>query len=288
MDYHVHPGYSIDAAPSSIDAYCRRAVELKLREICFTTHLEVDPVRRDIDWLVRCDSQVRKMDEPDWLDVYFRDLDRARAAYAGVLTVKAGIEVGYEPGEEERIHRVLSSYPFDFVLGSIHCLEHVAISSKKECHRYYHGKDCARVADDYFRVLKMAVETGLFDCLAHIDLYRRYGINFLGPGVHDLHRGRVEDVLRLMAGRGMGLEINTSGLRRGLGDLHPSAEILELAVQYGVRYFTTGSDAHHLLETGSGLELANQLLDRFSLTPATYARRRPEGPGQVDKPARVP
>ncbi|HHX94976.1 MAG TPA: PHP domain-containing protein, partial [Clostridia bacterium] len=48
-DYHVHPDYSIDASPVKIRQYCRRALELGIVEICFTTHVELDPVRKEKD-----------------------------------------------------------------------------------------------------------------------------------------------------------------------------------------------------------------------------------------------
>ena len=43
-DYHVHPDYSIDASPVKIRDYCQKALELELREICFTTNVELDPL----------------------------------------------------------------------------------------------------------------------------------------------------------------------------------------------------------------------------------------------------
>lgn len=287
-DYHIHPGYSIDAAPVSIDQYCRRAVKLGLREICFTTHLEVDPHRKHLDWFVRCRTGIHPMEDLHWLELYFQDIEKARYGFAPELIVKAGIEVGYEPGREEHIHRVLSAYPFDFVLGSIHCLDHVAISSRKECARYFSRKDSHQVAEQYFRLLEMAVNTGLFDCMAHVDLYRRYGACYLGPEIHCAHRGWIENIFRTMAGLGTGLEINTSGLRRGLGDLHPSADILRAALENGIRYYTTGSDAHSPAETGQGLDRADNLLRCFSLTATTYTGRKPDPVIGVDKPTPVP
>ena len=132
------------------------------------------------------------------------------------------------------------------------------------------------------------MRTGLFDCIAHVDLYRRYGRAFLGPAADDLHRGHVEKIFRDMAQRGIGLEINTSGLRRGLGDLHPSPDIMKTAVQSGITIFTTGSDAHSLAETGQGIDVARRLLSGFSLSATTFTRRKPDGYTGVDKPAALP
>jgi len=51
VDYHVHPDYSLDAT-GSVQEHCRRAVELGLAEICFTTHFDADPAfAREDGWV---------------------------------------------------------------------------------------------------------------------------------------------------------------------------------------------------------------------------------------------
>jgi histidinol-phosphatase (PHP family) len=73
----------------------------------------------------------------------------------------------------------------------------------------------------------------------------------------------------------MSLEVNTSGLRRGLNDFHPSREIINLAVGLGVRLFTVGSDAHRLSELVHGLESAQELLAGYGIAPVSYLLRQP-------------
>jgi len=271
---NVHPGYSIDALPHNIENYCEKGVQLGLTEICFTTHLEVDPHRKHIDWFVRCNNQIIKMNDLTWLDHYFHELSLAQSKYRPGLSVKAGIEVGFEPDQEKYIDRILSSYPFDFVLGSVHCLNHIAISSRKECSRYFAGKSDTHVAGDYFKKLDQAVKTNLFDGIAHIDLYRRYGLAYL-KNVDYLHCGYIESIFVYMARNNIALEINTSGLRRGLGDLHPSELLLKAAVENDIELYTIGSDAHSVGELGQGLDQAEDLLKKFSLNASPYSKRKP-------------
>jgi len=275
-DYHVHPGYSIDAEPSGIDEYCRKAIDIGLSEICFTTHLEVDPQRKHLDWFVRIAQGIVPMDDLTWLDVYFQDIEDARRKWpAHGLKVRAGIEVGYDLGQEKAIERVVRGYPFDFVMGSIHCLEHLAISSKKESRLYFPGRQMLTGVGEYFRLLSEAVSSGLFDCIGHLDLYRRHGRHYWGPEISRAHEEFAEPVLKTIAARGMSLEVNTSGLRRGLKDFHPSKDILELAVDSGVRLFTLGSDAHRLAELGMGLDSALELLAGYGIEPVSYLLRQP-------------
>ncbi|MEW6624637.1 MAG: histidinol-phosphatase HisJ family protein [Bacillota bacterium] len=273
-DYHIHPNYSIDASPVQIRDYCYKALELNLTEICFTTHIELDPVRREIDNFIVSNGKKLSVFNHAWLDSYFGEITRAQDEFQHAnLKVKAGIEVGYCRGCEKDMERIINNYPFDFVLGAIHCLNHIAISSMKESPSYFQNKSLAALRTDYFTTLQEAVATGLFDCIAHVDLYLRYGIRHYGPGVLTVHRGVVEPIFREMARREMGLEVNTSSRRRGLKEFHPTREILTLAAKAGIKIFTVGSDAHSLDELGDYIDKALALLKEYNLCNHVFTRR---------------
>ena len=132
-DYHVHPNYSIDASPATIKDYCQKALALELREICFCTHVELDPLRRDKENFVMVNGEKWPVYEFEWLDYYFQEIAQAQEEFKNSgLKVKAGVEMGYCPGVEGTIERIVSDYPFDFVMGAIHCLDHISIYSKKK------------------------------------------------------------------------------------------------------------------------------------------------------------
>ena len=55
----------------------------------------------------------------------------------------------------------------------------------------------------------------------------------------------IDEILKLIIGKGKGLEINTSSFRYGMGDLTtPSAAILKRYQKLGGEIVTFGSDAH--------------------------------------------
>jgi histidinol-phosphatase (PHP family) len=274
-DYHIHPDYSVDASPASIKEYCCKALKLGLQEICFTTHLELDPLRKDIDNFAVLNGERVSVYDHAWLEQYFCDIARAREEFRGEgLQVKAGIEVGYCRGCERDMEQIINNYPFDFVLGAIHCLEHIAIASMKESPHYFQSRSLSQVRADYFAILSEAVVTGLFDAIAHIDLYRRYGFKHFGSDILTIHRGVIEPVFQEMARREIGLEINTSSRRRGLTEPHPSREIVALAAKAGVKIFTIGSDAHSLEQLGDCLDEAQALLEEYNLANHVFSRRR--------------
>lgn len=276
IDYHVHPGFSIDAEEYSIEDYCRRAVEIGLKEICFTPHYEFDPLRKEIDWWVRYNGRVMSIEE-DWLPYYIEEVLLAAERYALYgLKVKAGLEIGFDRGLEEPIARVVEAHPFDFIIGSVHCIDHVAISSAEESAPYYATRELAQVAELYFATLLQAVASGLFDVVGHLDIYRRHGYGVYGQAVHTAHRPYIGEILKVMADKKIGLEVNTSSIRHNQKEFYPGREILAAARAAGVEVFTIGSDAHRIGELGRGVAAAMALLKELGLKAAAFTRRSPE------------
>ena len=255
IDYHIHPDYSPDAQ-GSIQEYAQRALELGLSEICFTTHYDCDPAREE-------DDQVRVKGElvsvhSDWLRPYFEDVEAARLSYPQ-LAIAAGLEVGYSPEVEEHIGQILRSYPFDFVMGSIHLFDHLALTVEEESRLIFAGKSAGQVVQRYFKLVEEAVKSGLFDVIGHLDIYRRYGLSFYGDEILGVHQGLVEELFTEMGQKGIGLEINTAGWRHGQGEPYPSFALLKEARARGVTHLTIGSDAHRIGDLGYAVEKAAQL-----------------------------
>ena len=252
-DYHVHPDYSKDAT-GSIDEYCQRALELGLREICFTTHYDCDPDRRDIDPFIRIDGQIVPLSE-EAVKTYTQDVRRADGRFRPRgLSVKAGLEVDYAPQLEPVLRKDLARFDLDYTMGAVHCLDHVAISASNEAAAYFEANTLETMVSQYYQVLRQAVESGLFDAMAHLDIYKKYGLGFYGEEILTAHRGLVEPILKLMAERGVGMEINTGVLRRGHKQSSPGLEIVHLALSTGVKITAFGSDAHKVEQLGSGIQ----------------------------------
>jgi histidinol-phosphatase (PHP family) len=261
-DYHVHANYSLDAT-GSIDQYCRRALESGLREICFTTHYDSDPFRKDIDPFMRIDGKIVPLSEES-VKRYIQDVKRAGEEYdPHGLSVKVGLEVDYAPHMEEQLKKDLAAFELDYRLGSVHCLDHIAITASGEAGSYFKKKSAQVMVSEYYECVRLAVESGLFDVMAHLDIYRKYGLGFYGEQILSAHRGLVEPVLESMAENGVGMEINTGVLRKGHKEFSPSLEILQLALSMGVRIVALGSDAHEVNHLGRGIEQAYRLVKRL-------------------------
>ena len=277
-DYHIHPDFSQDAEGSMAE-YCARARQIGLVEICFTTHCELDPERKDYEY-VRVAGERCPVDS-NWGEAYFREIERCRGEFTD-LSVRAGVEVGYEFGLEGVIHDFLVQHPFDFVLGAVHCLDHVAITSGDELARFkadyqHHGAEY--VAGRYFEYVRAAAGSRLFDCLSHLDAYRKYIQPLFDEGFARTVELQLGPTLRFVAESGTGLEVNSAALRRGMAEPYPAERIVRMARDAGVDVFTTGSDAHAVKDLGVGLDRVEALLGRAGIRPARFRDRK-----RVDRP----
>jgi histidinol-phosphatase (PHP family) len=161
-DLHVHPDYSIDAR-SSIDDYCRRAREIGLPIIGFATHYDMNPGRLEIDALAVLDGHQVPMSD-SVLARYREDIESARHKYPD-LRILAGLEIDYFTSVEPEAIRVREKFGFDYFIGSVHCLDGLAISDTKEGKQYFAGHSLEQMTDNYFSLLYDVSASGLFDAI---------------------------------------------------------------------------------------------------------------------------
>ena len=191
---------------------------------------------------------------------FFRAVEEVRAKYAGRLDVLAGVEISYESSREDEIRAFLAENPFEFVIGSVHDSPPVNWWDPSSASVLRARPDLARKALAYYYTeLRRAAESGLFDVIAHIDVYERYFPNqwpniledeLLSPIVHSA----VEAIAKHAR-----MEINLTTLQT-LGRFPWSAlPLLQMYSQMGGKPPTLGSDAHLPRYIGKGLDKGEQL-----------------------------
>ncbi len=253
IDFHVHCDYSIDAQ-GSVEEYIEKALDVGLTEICFTTHCDLEPARRHHDGRVRVRGRIVDVTSA-WIESYIEEVRSAAQKYSSEnLKVLCGLEVGFVPGIEPEIEKVIHQGEFDFILGGIHTLEGIDIVSNRESGEYFKKKTPRQLCETYFHYADEAVKSGLFDAIAHLDIYKKCGLAFYGEVLERCHEGLVESVLEEMARQRICIEVNSGALRKGLLTPYPSIEILRLAKEIGVEGVTIGSDCHKPDDIGRDLE----------------------------------
>ncbi|MFW9808969.1 MAG: histidinol-phosphatase [Candidatus Thorarchaeota archaeon] len=274
FDYHIHPNYSIDAE-GEIDEFCRSAIEVGLKEIAFTTHFDTDRVADDC--YVNVKGKRVDIASSVWFEEYESEIRNAGEKFSDSgLEVLLGVEIDCFPGVESNLPEKFYSTDFDLVLGSVHLIDHIAISSGGRAEEAMRKYSLEEIGEKYFTVMLDSIDLGIFDVLAHIDLYRRFGEAYYGKAINNLWKPYLEELADKMNRKGVGFEINTSSLRRGMTQPMPNEQIVKALKREGVETVTIGSDAHAPSEVGQGIERALKIVkDAGFKGPSTYRKRVP-------------
>jgi histidinol-phosphatase (PHP family) len=224
-----------------VGVICERAISMGLGGVAITDHVDVDLGESELDVL-------RKLEA---------DVSDAREKYGGKLEISMGAELGEGNHNLELAKKVVSDGALDFVIGSMH--------RQRERKDYYYldyeHEDLDSLMRGYYRELRELVRGGCFDVLGHINYQARY-MNAAARARLDLslYYDVLREILGDVARAGKGIEINTSGLWRGLGFTLPTLEVVKMFKEAGGEIVTTGSDAHRAEHVGLKLDGAAECL----------------------------
>lgn len=255
FDFHLHSGISFDSSASAIDM-CRKALEAGLREICFTDHYDY-----------KTDPAV----PPDLFP-----LDRYADAYEGLtfpgLTIRRGVEFGMTPWNVPQFKELEQRYPFDFILGSVHYVDgHDPYEAV-----YWEGRNVEASFRRYLEgVLESVQVHSGFDVLGHLTYVCKSAHNPTHSGVpFDDYRDLTDEIMKLLVTKGIGMEINTSGVDKA-GVFLPAREHLQRFKELGGEIVTVGSDAHDGSRVGQYVPEALELLRDIFGHVCTFESRKP-------------
>lgn len=243
-DYHVHTSFSIDCN-EPMENQCRAAIAAGITEIAFTEHVDHDS----------CDEESRE--KYDYAG-YSAEIDRCRELFGDQLTILKAAEVDWNCSIATDVEAFLAKHRFDFIIGSVHNLDHRYVGF--DTLESFGGP--RRMYDDYLDQVEGMVLTGFPCVVGHCDLPRRY--HHVSPlEAEPFHfEERLRHIFRLAAERGVGFEVNTSGLRRGNGVTFPEPAVIAWFVEEGGEVVTIGSDSHKAADTGhSIIEIERQLAE---------------------------
>jgi histidinol-phosphatase (PHP family) len=255
-DYHTHTGVTVDSNETE-EACCQQAVALGLREIAFTNHIILDNPHY-------CMS-------PSSLEHHWNKIQTCQQLYPQVI-IRLGIEVDYFENREKEIESIIQQYekiigrPFDFVMGAVHYLREIFFSSKNYAPALFEiANKSASLGDfdsmrmiycEYFEKVRRAVESGLFNNIAHIDLIKKYAGELSTYLPFDDYLEPVEMLVLSLIKNNVGIEVNTKGLMFKISEFYPSEGFLKLYVSQALRHgknpiITLGGDSHSAENVGA-------------------------------------
>lgn len=182
-------------------------------------------------------------------DRYLDEIDLAAFQEARELSqnveLRLGIEIDFVPGEGERMDRFATALPYDYIIGSVHRVDGEEVDRQTDM-RIYEKYETYDLYDAYYANVREAALSGRFDVLGHPDLikiFRRFPEGDI--------TGMLEQTADAVAESGVVVDVNSAGLRKPVGEIYPSRELLEMFYRRGVSIILS-SDAHAPEEVGMG------------------------------------
>lgn len=228
-DCHLHSDFSRDSETPAAQMI-EQAIRLGVDGLCFTEHEDPGAPYPEGDFIVD-------------FDAYFARMTELREKYRGQIRIGIGVELGIQPHLTDKLDALAAKWPFDFIIASQH------IVGRKDPYypSFFEGRSEQDCYEEYFQVqfetLKK-LDPASFDTLGHMDYIVRYGPNKNKYYSYKTYSDYIDPILRLLIENGKCLEINTGGLKYGLGEANPCTDILRRYRELGGEQITIGSDAH--------------------------------------------
>lgn len=226
-DQHMHCNFSgdSDALPEDM---IKAGIAHGLSGICFTDHLDYDYPEEPNIFLLDFDN-------------YFKVLSDLREKYADKISVNIGIELGLQPQAAGQNLAVAEKYPFDFIIGSSHVVNHMDPYYPE----FFAGRDEDAAYMEYFESVLENINSDVdFDVYGHIDYVVRYGPNKNAFYTYEKFKNIIDEILTQLISKGKGIEVNTGGFKYGLGHPNPTEDIIKRYRELGGEIITMGADAH--------------------------------------------
>lgn len=262
-DFHLHSSFSGDS-DTPMEDMILRGIELGLTEMCFTEH-------NDFDY------PVTERETPGFFEVnpdaYLYDFLKLREKYEGRIHLLFGVELGLQPHLSRRNAAFVKAHDYDFVIGS----SHLCNGKDPYYPSFYEGRAQEDAYREYFEsILENLKSYSDFDVYGHLDYVVRYGPKKDEAYSYEMYREIIDKILTRLIDMEKGLEVNTSGLSKGLRDPNPCAGILKRYRELGGEIVTTGSDAHAPGQIAHAFERASEILKECGFRYyAAYEKRSP-------------
>ncbi|MBO5484819.1 MAG: histidinol-phosphatase HisJ family protein [Lachnospiraceae bacterium] len=272
-DNHVHTSFSSDS-DTPMEEMLKQAIQSGFSSVCFTDHMDYDFPDMGNGMTFLFDTEE-----------YLLEINRLADKYPQIQ-IRRGIELGLKPDIKEKCNSLTSSLPLDFVIGSTHLVD----DQDPYYPVYWEGKTEKQGIDRFYEITLENIRAGIdFDVYGHIDYIIRYTPTqqeYRSKGIQNEEYMKkclqdsfdiIDEILRLLIESGKGIELNTSGLKYGLGHPHPHEEILKRYRELGGEIITIGSDGHQPAHLAYDFAKVPELLRTCNFSYYTeFHHRKPE------------
>ncbi|WP_277585111.1 histidinol phosphate phosphatase domain-containing protein [Psychrobacillus antarcticus] len=233
-----------------LDFYLIRAKQLGLKEVGIVDHLyrfketkayfeknlildESDLGKMQRYWL----DSVMTEDMNNFVDIIMRSKEKW---HREGIELKLGMEADYFVGSEAELTELLSEYPWDYVIGSVHFVDGWGFDNPQTANKF-EDMDLKALYERFFTTVEKAIRSELFDFVAHLDNLKVFKFKVDDTEFMMNWYKRIADAL---VETGTATEVN-AGLfyRYPVQEMCPGPAFVKVLVDRGVE-FTVSSDSH--------------------------------------------
>ena len=247
-DFHMHTAFSTDSK-ATVKSMVDSAIEKGLQAVCITDHYD-----EDFPFYEEMGEGAFTFDPEN----YFRELEALKNEYVGKIDIGIGIETGLQQHLGPFYKGMTETYPFDYVIGSVHV---VRGTDPYFGEIFRENGDASGYQETFEETIRCLKNTDAFDVLGHIDYVVRYGKGREKEYSYEKFAPYLDEILRLVIQKGKGIELNTAGLKYGLGFCHPHPDVLRRYRELGGEIITVGSDAHRPEHVAYDFGKAQEILE---------------------------
>ena len=271
FSYHTHTDFS--DGKCSLEQMLDKAVSLGWEEIGISDHLIIhkDMKKSPVyDLILKSNifkaPHVYRDSFKDSLDVFRRNSDNVRnIAKKYSIKVFIGYEVDYfcYSGWEEEFKEFIKQVDHDYLLNGNHFFFDENCANLIDIYRFDNidKSVCSDTFEGYLRrhyqTMQKAVESGLFNILAHLDYARRVSYHKELP-----FKEERLNVVNSLKNSKMAVELSTKGLRK-VGSFYPEDFVLNEIVRNNIGVVIS-DDAHDISELGYEFEKAEKVLEQLN------------------------
>lgn len=259
-DYHTHCNFSSDS-DTPMENIVRRAMDLGLKQLALTDHLDYDYPNLDFPFLIDYDE-------------YSKTFFRLKEKYNNEIKLIFGVEIGLQPHLKQQIDDLLNKYNFDFIIASTHVVDKLDLYNGD----FFKNKTKQQAYLLYFEdILNNIKIYNRFNVYGHLDYIVRYG-DFDDKALkYTDYKDIIDEILKTLISNGKGIELNTSGFRYNLNSTHPQFDVVKRYKDLGGEIITVGSDAHSEEYIASHFKEAYNILKELGFKYLTvFENQKPE------------
>ncbi len=256
FDFHLHTRVSFDGKDTAVNM-ANAALAAGLTEICFTDHMDYDPLSA---------HRLLCFDIAD----YNKEYDELEVPG---LIIRRGFEFGMLPDNMAQFREDVNRRNWDFVIGSVHFVDGLDVYFDT----YWEGKTPYQaILHGFEETLTCVRNHEDFDVLGHLTYLGKCKANpEKVPILYKDYWEVTDEIFKVLIEKGKGIECNTSGLER-CGAFLPDERFLRRFKELGGQIVTVGSDAHHANRVGQYCREAEELVREIFGYVCTFAHRKPQ------------